>query len=46
MKNKYLNAWSDVASWNPEIRYKLVGSTSPQEAHAMIAATKFLLREL
>ncbi|MGH7598843.1 MAG: HEPN domain-containing protein [bacterium] len=46
MKNKYLNAWSDVASWNPEIRYKLVGSTSSQEARAMIAATKFLLREL
>jgi HEPN domain-containing protein len=46
MKNKYLNAWSDVADWNPEMRYKLVGSTSPKQAQAMITATKFLLREL
>jgi len=38
--------WSDVASWNPEIRYKLAGSTSSQEAHTMIAAAKLLLREL
>lgn len=46
MKNKYLKEWSDVASWSPEIRYKLVGSTSSQEAHTMIAAAKFLWREL
>jgi HEPN domain-containing protein len=46
MKKKYMNEWSAVASWNPEMRYKLVGSTSSQAAHSMITATKFLLREL
>lgn len=46
MKNKYINEWSAVVGWNPEMRYKLAGSTSSQEAHSMIAATKFLLREL
>jgi len=46
MRTKYLNAWSDVVDWNPEMRYQLVGSTPPHEAHAMIAATKFLLSEL
>jgi len=46
MKKKYINEWSAVASWNPERRYKLVGNTSSQQAHAMITATKFLLREL
>lgn len=46
MKSKYLKEWSDVASWSPEIRYKLAGSTSSQEAHTMIAAAKFLSREL
>jgi len=46
MKTKYLNAWSEVADWNPEMRYQLVGSTSPKQAHAIITATKFLLSEL
>jgi hypothetical protein len=46
MRNKYKSEWSVVSTWDPELRYKLIGSTSFQTASAMITATKFLLREL
>jgi HEPN domain-containing protein len=46
MKKKYINERSAVASCNPEMRYKLAGSTSPKQAQAMLTATKFLLRAL
>ena len=46
MTNKYKSEWSAVNTWNPELRYKLVGSTSFQTASSMITNTKTLLREL
>ncbi len=46
MLNKYKSEWSAVSIWEPEFRYKLVGSTSLQTASSMITNTKTLLREL
>lgn len=46
VKNKYFKEWSDVSTWDPEMRYMPVGSTSRQYAQDMITATKTLLREL
>ncbi|MCI0696804.1 HEPN domain-containing protein [candidate division KSB1 bacterium] len=46
VKNKYFKEWSDVSTWDPEMRYMPVGSTSQQYAQDMISATKTLLREL
>jgi hypothetical protein len=46
MLNKYRSEWSAVSIWEPEFRYKLVGSTSFQTASSMITNTKTLLREL
>jgi hypothetical protein len=46
MRNKYLSEWSAVSTWDPELRYKLVGSTSFQTANSMIPSAKILVREL
>ena len=46
VKNKYFKEWSDVSTWDPEMRYMPVGSTSQQYAQDMISATKTFLREL
>ena len=46
IKNKYFKEWSDVATWDPEMRYKPVGSISIQYATSMIAAAKSLVRQL
>ena len=39
-------AWSDVASWNPEARYKTVGSATASNTQKVIASAKILVRAL
>ena len=46
IKAKYLAEWSAVAAWDPEIRYKPIGSATKQEAELMIESSKKLLSAL
>jgi hypothetical protein len=38
--------WSVVSAWNPESRYKPIGSVSPADAGQMLASAAVLLRKL
>jgi HEPN domain-containing protein len=38
--------WNAVAQWDPAVRYKAVGSTTQQDAAAMIGAADALLKVL
>jgi len=42
----HLADWSIVADWDPNIRYRTIGSASQQDAADMITATKTLLASL
>ena len=39
----YLAEWSVVVTWNPEVRYKPIGSSSRRDAERIIAAANVLL---
>ena len=41
--NSYLREWSVVATWDPEGRYKQVGTAAKARAVQMIAATRILM---
>lgn len=43
IKRSYLAEWSNIAQWDPEIRYKPVGSAKRTETESMIASAKKLL---
>src|SRR6185437_1981069 len=36
IKNNRLTEWSGVAQWDPEVRYKPIGSVTPADASLMI----------
>lgn len=46
IKNKFLAEWSVVGGWDPEVRYKPIGSVKRQDAKLMIEASKKLVRAL
>lgn len=46
IKKNFLVEWSVVATWDPEIRYKSIGSVTEREAELMIESSKTLLRVL
>lgn len=46
IKNNYLAQWSAVATWDPEARYKKIGSATKRTAKLMIDSTKILLKNL
>jgi len=46
VKKDFLAEWSVVAAWDPEIRYKSIGSVTSLAAGLMIAASQALLRVL
>jgi hypothetical protein len=46
IKINFLSEWSQVAKWEPDARYKPIGSSSGSEAQLMIAAAKIILRQL
>lgn len=46
VKSRYLTEWSGVAQWEPEARYKRIGSAKKQDAERMIHCTERLLRVL
>jgi len=43
VKTSCLAEWSAVAAWEPEVRYKPVGSATPGDAKLMIESAKILL---
>jgi HEPN domain-containing protein len=46
IKLKHMTDWSIVAQWNPEARYKTIGSISESDAIDMLESTKELLKQL
>lgn len=46
IKTQHLADWSEVAKWNPELRYKPIGSVSMGDCQQMIGAAKRLLGAL
>jgi len=46
IKTHYFAEWSIVATWDPEVRYRSIGSASPQDAADMIKSTETILRAL
>jgi HEPN domain-containing protein len=44
--SSYLPAWSVVAPWDPEARYKRVGTATRADAVSMIDAARVLMRQL
>lgn len=43
VKSAHVAEWSIVATWEPEVRYRPVGSITRQDARDMIDATRHLL---
>jgi HEPN domain-containing protein len=46
IKMRYTSEWSVVAIWNPEMRYRSIGSITRTDAERMIEATRSLVRAL
>lgn len=46
IKNKHLTEWSGVAQWDPEVRYKPIGSVTSVDASLMIQRAQILLAAL
>jgi len=46
VKTRLLAEWSAVAAWNPEARYKPIGSVTPGDAQLMLDSAAVLLRQI
>lgn len=46
VKTQYMAEWSTVVQWDPEARYKTIGSTSLQDATVMLTASRTLVGAL
>lgn len=46
IKGSYFADWSVIAQWDPEVRYKSVGSAERNDAQQMIASSESILRVL
>ena len=46
VKLKYMTEWSIVAQWNPEARYKPIGSVKEDDAKDMLDSAKELIKQL
>ncbi len=46
IKAKYFVEWSVVAKWEPDTRYKQIGTATSSEATDMISSVKVLLKVL
>ena len=46
IKKQALADWSTAAEWDPEVRYRSIGSASKEDAELMIKATTAILRVL
>ena len=41
---EYSDDWTSLIKWNPEVRYRVVGSADPAEVAAMLVSAERLLR--
>ncbi|MDD2810634.1 HEPN domain-containing protein [Rhodoferax sp.] len=46
VKANYFVEWSAVAAWNPEARYKPIGSANESDAQLMLESAALLLKKL
>jgi hypothetical protein len=46
IKNHFMPQWSSVEKWNPEIRYKPIGSHTRQTTQDMLMSTQVLMTAL
>lgn len=46
IRGQYFEAWSVVVTWNPEMRYNAIGTTSASKAQLMVSSTKSILEQL
>lgn len=46
VKSSYFLEWSTVATWDPEVRYRAIGSATASDAASMLTAAKTLLGAL
>ncbi|NQT29595.1 MAG: HEPN domain-containing protein [Candidatus Saganbacteria bacterium] len=46
VKSKYLADWSIIAQWDPEVRYKQIGSAAEVDAKNIISSTRNILGAL
>ncbi|HKL01763.1 MAG TPA: hypothetical protein VJ943_16035, partial [Desulfotignum sp.] len=46
VKLQYMTEWSIVAQWNPEARYKPIGSVKEADAKDMLDSVKELIKLL
>ena len=46
VKASYFVEWSAVAAWNPEARYKAIGSANASDAKLMLESAAVLLKKL
>jgi len=46
VKAQFLAEWSAVSFWNPEARYKPIGSANPTDARLMLESAAILLKKL
>ncbi len=46
VREKYMMEWSVVLEWRPEVRYRIVGQTAPEQAAEMLACSEKLLEIL
>jgi HEPN domain-containing protein len=46
VKLEYMAEWSIVAQWNPEARYKPIGSVKEDDAKDMLDSAKELIKQL
>ena len=46
IRSNYIRQWSIVSAWDPETRYRAIGSVTQTDERAMIASAQDLLRVL
>lgn len=46
IKSQYLSEWSAVATWDPEVRYKVVGRADREQVELMLVSVILLLGAL
>lgn len=46
IRREYTHPWSVVSNWNPELRYRPIGSASRTHAESMIRETHVVLRAI
>ena len=46
IKSRHLAEWSDVAAWDPEVRYRTPGSATKADADLLVSSAEAMLKAL